>query len=311
MRTASRKALSLMIVAALFAAVLAIPATAAAATGTTFTIKAVGNGNSSFAKVKLIGELRADGKAVKQVKVKLEKRLSAETAWTVVSSPQTNAKGRVLVNVRPAKDTLYRFSFKGNAKYAPTDTPEIAVYGYSPRTIAFPSSIAASSPAFKLQKGLAVFSFESTSTTFSAKLMDKTGKAVASFESTGEAAVKIAKTGTYTVAVTADAGSPWKLTIVQPRKFSAKKNWTVFSGTGDQVSNVYNFKRKSYRFVWENKSGDPIKVTLLNQAGTPVKTIIDSGKTGGTTHVVKVPKGMYMLAVDAGDAATWKITFKK
>lgn len=320
MRTAPRKALSLMIVAALFAAVLAIPATAAAATGTKLTITASGKAASIYHKVKLTGKLTtAAGAPIKQVKLRLMKgvkQASGETSWTVIAKPQTNAKGRALVNVRPAKDAKYKFVFLGNDKYEAAESSAIDVTGYQPNTIELKSSGAATETV-TLQKGLAIFSLESTSAPFKVTLLDKSGKLVSTLvDSTdaagykGETALKIAKTGKYSVIVSAVAGSPWTVKIVQPRKLKAR-TWATFSGTGDQVSDVYALNRRSYRFIWTNPSGDPIKIVLRNQAGDVVKTITDSSAKAGLTHVIKVPKGLYVIEVDAGDSATWTVAFKK
>lgn len=316
MSTAIRKTLSLVVVAAMFAAIVAVPATAMAATGTKLTIGASGKSASIYAKVKLTGTLKtSSGKAVKRVKLRLEKQASGETSWTVIAKPQTNSKGRALVNVRPAKDAKYRFVFLGNATYGPAQSKGISVSGYQPNTQSFEGTESATFTSVKLQKGLAVVSasVEPTTAPFVVRLLDKNGKLVTEFFNeaspfSGETAYKVAKTGTYKLEVS--AGADWAVKIVQPRKLKAK-GFVTMSGTGDQVSDVFSLtrKNKSYWFKWTNASGAPIKIVIRNQAGTIVKTIADSSKTSGTTKQLKLSKGLYVIEVDA--AGPWTVAFKK
>lgn len=314
MKTA-RKLVSLALVASLFAALVAVPSMAFAGTGTKITVTKVGK-SSPKSMAKLTASLKtADGKAIKQVKLKLWKSsvlASGETTWSVVAKPQTNAKGRALVNVRPAQTAKYYFEFAGNAKYDASKSPVVLVGGYEPKTRYLYGS-ADATESVSLTKGLAVFSVETTAASgaFKVVLLDSKKKVIDAQEFTapysGSYTVSIAKTGKYTLVVN---GTDWMVRIAQPRKFTAGAFKTL-KGTGDYVSPVWAStpKSKKYTFAWKSTTDNPYRFVIKNQTGTKEYVIAEGEGIASGFKKITLPKGFYVVEVTSTGA--WSLGLNK
>jgi len=125
----------LWLAAAVFCAtvltVAAMPADAHARTSTVVSISTSSSYSRVYRSVTVRGRLTTKrGRALKGRTLRLESRTATGTVWTLVTKAKTGSTGRVARNVRPRKDTVYRYRYAGSSTYRPATSRSKKVFGH-------------------------------------------------------------------------------------------------------------------------------------------------------------------------------------
>ena len=183
-----------------------------------------------------------------------------------------------------------------------------------PENISFSGDGQEASQEFFLDEGLSIFSMKhSGSSNFIVWLLDSSGNKVdllanevGDFD--GAKAVGISQTDDYVLDT--DADGPWMVDIRQPRPQIAQSVPISFSGTGQQVPQLFELGQGLARFEMEHDGERNFAIWLLDSTGKKVDLLVNKiGPFDGSKATGIEDSGIYCLDISAD--GNWRINISQ
>jgi len=160
------------------------------------------------------------------------------------------------------------------------------------------------SQKFNLENGLSVFRMTHAGTSnFAITLLDSAGENVELLVNeigkfSGSKAAGIEKKGEYVLDVSANGS--WTVEIEQPRSNSAQSEAQTFTGTGQQVTPIFNLEKGLKTFKMKHLGKSNFSVVLMDKKGDNIELLVNEiGEFDGSKAVGINRSGLYLLDISA------------